>query len=439
MNDPRRLRERPDLARRGIESRSGRYLPHLEEFLGLDGSALALQREAESLRARRNALSEQVGKAKASGQETVARELMAEVSRLKATLKAKEAELEALASRQRESLLNVPNLPHESAPIGKSDADNRELRRSVVRPADYDFKPLDHQSLGERLGIFDPAAAARLSGARFALLWGQGARLERSLISFMLDLHARRHGYIEVWPPYLLRPEILEGTGQLPKFKEDMYRTVSCDEEGSRELYLVSTAEIPLTNLVRERILDGSRLPLRFMAFTPCFRQEAGSYGKDTRGLIRVHQFDKVELVWVTRPEDSIAALEELTRHAEAVLAELEIPYRVIELCTADLPFSACKAYDLELWMPGEGRYREVSSCSHCSDFQARRMSARFRRAAGSTPEFVHTLNGSGVAAGRVFAAILENFQRKDGSVDIPKALRPYFGADELVAQEKPI
>jgi len=434
MNDPRLLREEPERARKGMRDRSGGSSAQLEEFFALDEDYRTLLKETEDLRAKRNASSERVGKAKREGDAALAERLMGETGSLKEEARRKEERLAPLSEKMRDRLLGLPNLPHPTVPVGKTEADNVEKRKGgpPVRPPG--FKPLDHQTVGEKLGILDPAAAAKLSGSRFSLLRGAGAKLERAIISFMLDLHTTRHGYAEVWPPYLVRPEILEGTGQLPKFREDMYATKPSgpDAKEAGELFLISTAEVPLTNLVRDSILDEAKLPLRLTAYTPCFRQEAGSYGKDTRGLIRVHQFDKVELVWIARPEDSMAALETLTGHAEAVLSALEIPHRVVELCTADLGFASCKTYDLEVWMPSEGRYREISSCSNCWDFQARRMNARFRRGPKAPPEFVHTLNGSGVAAGRTLAAILENFQREDGSVAIPKALRPYFGADSL-------
>jgi len=433
LNDPKLLREKPDEARRGIQNRSGRYLPYLEDFLKLDGDHRSLLQEVEALRSKRNAASQEIGKAKAAKDEAKAKALMDEVAGLKATMPEKEKALEAASAKIREALMSIPNLPHATAPIGKSEAENVQRRLGPLQAKPFDFKPLDHQSVGEKLGILDIAAAAKLSGSRFALLRGAGARLERAIATFMLDLHTQKHGYTEIWPPYLVRPEIAEGTGQLPKFADTMYATKSSADDGkSHDMYLIPTSEVPLTNLVRDEILDGAKLPLKMTAYTPCFRQEAGTYGKDTRGIIRVHQFDKVELVWITRPEESMKALEELVGHAETVLRELEIPYRVIELCTADIGFGACKTYDLELWLPSENRYREVSSCSNCWDFQARRMNARFRTDPKSPPQFVHTLNGSGLAVGRVFAAILENFQRKDGSVEIPKALRPYFGADAI-------
>ncbi|MDE2039095.1 MAG: serine--tRNA ligase [Elusimicrobia bacterium] len=431
MIDPAIIRCEPDRARSGLKARGGRYLPAFEQAAKLDAERRAMSAEVERLRAQRNAASQRIGKAKADKDETLARTLMGEVAEGKRRLAELEAELAPLAERARLALLGLPNLPHESVPVGTSEADNVVLR-SGLEPRAPGFKPLDHQTLGETLGILDFAAAAKLSGSRFALWKGAGARLMRAITAFQLDRHVKA-GYLEVSPPCLVRPEILEGTGQLPKFEADLYKTMNGEADKASPLYLIPTAEVPLTNLVRDEIVPSQRLPMKLTAYTPCFRQEAGSYGKDVRGLIRNHQFDKVELVWITRPEDSLQALEQLTRDAEAILAELELPHRVLSLCTADLSAASRKTYDLEVWMPSEKRYREISSCSDCGDYQARRMSARFKRDAKASPEFVHTLNGSGVAVGRLFAAILENYQQSDGSVLIPKALRPFFGSDAIV------
>ena len=430
MIDISLARKDPERVRKGLKDRGGRYLPAFEEFVAQDARHRVVLGEVEQLRAKRNSSSQAIGKAKAAKNEAEAARLMAEVADLKGGLSAGEESLAKLSETLRQAALGLPNLPHESVPIGTSEADNKAVR--VGRePTEYDFKPLDHQSVGERLGILDMAAGAKLAGSRFALWRGAGARLMRSIISFQLDLHSRA-GYQEIWPPALARPEILEGTGQLPKFEADLYKTVTTEGDKRHDLFLIPTAEVPLTNLAREQILAAQALPMKLTAYTPCFRQEAGSYGKDVRGLIRNHQFDKVELVWITRPEESLAALDRLTADAEAVLTTLELPHRVIELCTADLGFASRKTYDIEVWMPSESRYREISSCSDCGDFQARRMNARFRRDAKALPEFVHTLNGSGVAVGRLFAAILENFQSQDGGVAIPKALVPYFGAESM-------
>jgi seryl-tRNA synthetase len=382
------------------------------------------------MRSRRNSLSQDIGKAKASKNEIKAQELMAEVSQLKTQMTTYEAELAQAEQALSQLSLEIPNLPHESVPIGADETSNPVVRVSV-QPPHFSFPPADYQAIGEKLQILDIPLATKLSGSRFALWKGQGAKLLRALGNFLLDRHEKR-GYLEVHPPLLVRPEIMQGTGQLPKFEADMYKTVNSEGDKTQTLYLISTSEISLTNMVRDEILDISRLPIKMTALTPCFRQEAGSYGKDVRGVIRNHQFDKVELVWVTRPEDSFAALEQMTTDAQSVLAELELPYRVIHLCTGDMGFAAQKTYDIEVWMPSENRYREISSCSNCSDFQARRMNARFRRDPKSSPEFVHTLNGSGVAVGRLAAAILENFQTADGEVILPKALVPFYGSDRL-------
>ncbi|MBI5630465.1 MAG: serine--tRNA ligase [Elusimicrobia bacterium] len=425
MMDAGLARKEPNKVRSGLAKRGGRCLPAFEEWLKADAAHHKLLAQVEGLRSQRNASAQLIGKAKALKDEPEVQRLLQESARLKENMSSLEAELASEGAICRQALLGLPNLPHDSCPAGNSEADNPVVRQGRP-PRPMDFKPLDHQSVGEKLGWLDFVGAAKLSGSRFALWRGEGARLMRALVSFQLDRHVKA-GYLEVWPPYLVRPEILEGTGQLPKFEADLYRTGASDGEKSHDLFLIPTAEVPLTNLVRGEILPAESLPMKMTAYTPCFRQEAGSYGKDVKGLIRNHQFDKVELVWITKPEDSLLALEVLTRDAEAVLKDLEIPYRVIELCTADIGFSARKTYDLEVWMPSEGRYREISSCSDCGDFQARRMNARFRRELKKAPELVHTLNGSGVAVGRLFAAILENFQQKDGSVRIPGALAPYF------------
>ena len=434
MIDANLLRKEPERARAGIAARGGRYSPSLEELLSLDAEHRKALTDVEALRAQRNAASQAIGKAKAAKNEAEAQRLLAEVAGLKEKMAALETRLEPLAQKAKALALSIPNLPHESVPRGKDENDNKEVRR-VGEPRAFDFQPLDHVALGEdKLKLFSTAEGAKLSGSRFALWSGAGARLMRAIINFQLDLH-HRAGYVEVHPPVLVKPEILEGTGQLPKFEADLYKTTTADGEKAQELYLIPTAEVPLTNLVRGAILPpAAPLPLKYASYTPCFRQEAGSYGKDVRGLIRNHQFDKVELVWITRPEESLDALERLTRDAEAVLQALELPYRVILLCTGDMGFASRKTYDIEVWIPSEKRYREISSCSDCGDFQARRMDARFKRDAKSGTEFLHTLNGSGVAVGRLFVAILENFQQKDGSIAVPKALRPYFGADQIPA-----
>jgi seryl-tRNA synthetase len=318
--------------------------------------------------------------------------------------------------------LDIPNIPHESVPEGTGEEDNAEIRR-WGEPTAFDFEPKDHVDLGEGLGLLDFETAAKLTGSRFSVIQGPLARLHRALIQFMLDTHTRAHGYCEVYVPYLVNADSLRGTGQLPKFEEDLFRTA-----GEQAFYLIPTAEVPVTNLVRDTIVDAEALPLRFTAHTPCFRSEAGSYGKDTRGMIRQHQFEKVEMVQLVRPQDSWAALEELTGHAEAILQQLELPYRVVTLCTGDIGFSAAKTYDLEVWLPGQQKYREISSCSNFEAFQARRMQARWRNPETGKPELLHTLNGSGLAVGRTLVAIMENCQQADGSIRVPAALQPYMG-----------
>jgi seryl-tRNA synthetase len=336
-----------------------------------------------------------------------------------------EADLERVQAESDQWLMGLPNLLHDSVPEGRDESANVEVRRHGT-PREFDFQPADHVDVGTRLGGLDFEAAARISGARFMVLRGSLARLHRALAQFMLDLHTSEHGYQEIYAPYLVSAAALTGTGQLPKFEQDLFKV-----DGERPFYLIPTAEVPVTNLVREQILTAEQLPLRFVAHTPCFRSEAGAAGKDTRGLIRQHQFDKVELVHVVKPADSYAALEQLTSHAEEVLKRLELPYRVLALCSGDMGFGSAKTYDLEVWLPGQGKYREISSCSNCEAFQARRMQARWRNPETGKPEPVHTLNGSGIAVGRAMVAILENYQNADGSVTVPTALRPYMGGQE--------
>ncbi len=392
-------------------------------FEALDAARKARQTEMQDIQAKRNASSKQIGILKSKGEDTTA--IMAEVADLGAQLSAAEASYHAVQDELDAWLLTIPNLPHESVPAGRDETENVEVRR-VGTPRAFDFTPKDHIDIGTPLGL-DAEAGAALAGARFTVLRGSIARLHRALAQFMLDMHTQQHGYTEHYTPYIVNPEILLGTGQLPKFADDMYRVVCGGDENAKEQYLISTSEITLTNTVRDRVLSLKDLPLRMTAHSPCFRSEAGSYGKDVRGLIRQHQFDKVEMVQIIRPEDSYATLEEMTTHAEAVLKALELPYRVITLCTGDMGFSAAKTYDLEVWLPAQNTYREISSCSNCEDFQARRMKARFKDEDGKN-KLVHTLNGSGVAVGRALVAVLENHQNADGSVTIPVALRPYLG-----------
>jgi len=394
-------------------------------FETLEASRKDLQVRTQELQARRNAASKQIGIAKGKGEDTAP--LLAEVAGLGDEVKRLEGELERVQNELRDFLLNLPNLSHESTPVGSSPEDNVEVRRWGT-PPEFHFKPKDHTDIGEGLGLLDFPMAAKLSGARFSFLRGDLARLHRALAQFMLDTHTREHGYTECYTPYIVNADTLVGTTQLPKFEADMFSVKKGGTEGEGEtLYLISTSEITLTNTVRDEILDAAKLPIKLTSHTPCFRSEAGSYGKDTRGMIRQHQFDKVELVQVVHPEKSYEALEELTGHAEVILQRLGLPYRVVALCTGDIGFASAKTYDIEVWLPGQSAYREISSCSNCEAFQARRMQARFRNAQGK-PELVHTLNGSGLAVGRTLVAILENYQQGDGSIEVPEALRPYMG-----------
>jgi seryl-tRNA synthetase len=412
------------LAKRGITVDGAR-------FEALERERKAIQTRTEQLQAARNALSKQVGAAKRAG--TDAADMLREVAGVGDALKGLERELDSVQAKLRDFLLDLPNLPHPSTPDGTSADDNVEVRRAGS-PRRFDFAPKDHADLGEALGQVDFTTAAKLSGARFTFLRGDIARLHRALAQLMLDTHTREHGYTECYTPYIVNAPTLVGTTQLPKFEADMFlvRKGGQAEGDGDTLYLISTSEITLTNSIRDEILPADRLPIRLTAHTPCFRSEAGSYGKDTRGMIRQHQFDKVELVQVVRPDESYAALEQLTQHAEVILQKLELPYRVMALCSGDIGFAAAKTYDLEVWLPAQNAYREISSCSNCEAFQARRMQARFRNAQGKT-ELVHTLNGSGLAVGRTLVAIMENYQRADGSIEIPAAVRPYMSGQQLI------
>jgi seryl-tRNA synthetase len=405
------------------------YTLDVAAFEQLEARRKRIQTETQELQARRNQLSRQVGQAKAKGED--ASSLMAEVSGQAERLKRLEADLQAVQEELAQFLLNVPNVPHDSVPVGRSPEDNPEVRR-WGEPRRFEFAVKDHVDLGAGLGQLDFDTAAKISGTRFVLMKGALARLHRAIAQFMLDVHANEHGYTEVYAPYLVNAASMRGTGQLPKFEEDLFKVprLAQDEDGrpprDTSLYLIPTAEVPVTNIVRDEIVAGGDLPLKFVCHTPCFRSEAGSYGKDTRGMIRQHQFDKVELVQIVQPERSYEALEELTGHAEKILRRLDLPYRVVTLCTGDMGFSAAKTYDIEVWLPGQDTYREISSCSNFEAFQARRMQARFRNEKGK-PELAHTLNGSGLAVGRTLVAVMENYQRADGGIDIPEALRPYM------------
>ena len=401
-------------------------------FSALEAERKTLQTRTEELQARRNSLSRQIGQNKGRGEDSAA--LMAEVAGIADEMKAGADRLEAILAELQAQLMSLPNLPHDSVPVGADESANAEVRRWGL-PGVYDFSVKDHVDLGAPLGL-DFELGAKLSGARFSFLKGPIARLHRALAQFMLDVQTVEHGYTECYTPYIVNREILEGTGQLPKFKDDMFWVLRGGDESQPEQYLISTSEISLTNSVREQIQRAEDLPIKLTAHSPCFRSEAGSAGRDTRGMIRQHQFDKVEMVQIVAPEHSEATLEQMVGHAEAILQQLELPYRVVLLCTGDMGFGATKTYDLEVWLPAQQTYREISSCSNCGDFQARRMQARFRRSgskADSKPELVHTLNGSGLAVGRALVAVLENHQQADGSIRIPAALRPYLRGDEFL------
>ncbi|MBX6322315.1 MAG: serine--tRNA ligase [Rhodospirillaceae bacterium] len=424
MLDLRWIRDHPDELDRGLARRG--LPPAADAVLDLDGRRRQAQTRLQELQARRNERSRLIGVAKSKGED--AAPLMTEVAALKDEMQAVEAEEQAAAAALDRVLEGLPNLLAEDVPDGPDAGANVELRR-VGEPPRFDFAPRQHFEIGEQLGLMDFAAAAKISGARFVVLRGQLARLERALAAFMLDLHTREFGYREIAPPLLVRDNAVFGTGQLPKFAQDLFRTTD-------GYWLIPTAEVPLTNLVADEILDETILPLRLTAHTPCFRSEAGAAGKDTRGMIRQHQFSKVELVSITRPEDSSAEHERMLGCAEAVLQRLGLPYRVVVLCSGDTGFSARKTYDIEVWLPGQQAYREISSCSNCGDFQARRMKARCRRPGEKGTRFVHTLNGSGLAVGRTMIALLENCQRRDGTVLLPEALRPYMGGDEVITPD---
>ena len=423
MLDPKLLRSDPaavaaNLARRGFKL-------DVERLGSLEETRRKWQLRVDELRNERNVHAKSVGKAKAQGQDIAP--LLKQVETLGEELAAAESELTKVQSELDEITLGIPNLLNDSVPEGRDESANVEVRR-WGEPRTFDFKPRDHVEIGESLKQIDFAAAGKISGARFSVLSGPIARLQRALIQFMLDLHTGEHGYRELYVPYLVNAQSMTGTGQLPKFEADLFAV-----QGEHKLYLIPTAEVPVTNLVRDTIVDAAELPLRFVAHTPCFRSEAGSYGKDTRGMIRQHQFEKVELVHIARPQDSYAEHELLTKNAEEVLKRLELPYRVVALCAGDIGFGSAKTYDLEVWLPGQSAYREISSCSNFEAFQARRMQARWRNPETGKPEPLHTLNGSGVAAGRALVAILENYQQQDGSVVVPEVLRKYMGGIEVI------
>jgi len=421
MLDTKFIRDNLDQAEAALVTRGGNLT--LAGFRELDVKRRSLLTESETLKALKNSTSEEIAKVK---DKSTVKDKIAEMKEVSAKIKVLDDELKIVEEEFTNLLMTVPNLPHPTTPVGKSEDDNVVVR-SWGTPPVFGFEPKAHWDIGEALGILDFERAAKITGARFCLSKGAGARLERALISFMLDLHTAEHGYTEVLPPFMVNRASMTGTGQLPKFEEDLFRLVDPD------FFLIPTAEVPVTNIHRDEILKKSDLPISYTAYTPCFRREAGSHGKDTRGLIRQHQFNKVELVKFVHPDESQAELEKLTGHAEKVLQLLELPYRVLALCSGDIGFSACKTYDLEVWLPGQGLYREISSCSSFGDFQARRAGIRFREEEKSKPEFVHTLNGSGLAVGRTLVAILENCQQADGSVVIPAVLRPYMGGLEKI------
>jgi seryl-tRNA synthetase len=426
MLDPAYVRDHTDEVRKGLLARGLDADAVLSPFTALDARRKALIVEVEGLKREQNASGEEIAKAKREGRDMS--EVFAANKARGQRIKELEAELDDVEGQRTELLMTVPNLPHASVPVGTSSEDNQIVRRHGT-PRAFEFEPKPHWEIGQALGILDFERAARMSGARFSVLQGAGAKLERALINFMLDLHTREHGYTEFVPPFLVNADALRGTGNLPKFEQDLFKIA-----GDWDLYLIPTAEVPLTNLHRTEILDGRQLPLRYTAYTPCFRSEAGSYGADVRGLIRQHQFDKVELVKFTTPEQSFDELESLTANAEEVLKRLDLPYRTVVLCTGDMGFASAKTYDIEVWLPSQKTYREISSCSNTMAFQARRANIKFRPDGTKKVEHVHTLNGSGLAVGRTLIAILENYQERDGSVTIPPALRPFMGGLERIS-----
>ncbi len=425
MLDLKYIKSNLDSVKKGMEKRGANI--DFSNFLENEEKRKALLLNIEELRHQRNVVSDDIAQMKKSGQD--AQPSIDKMRTVSETIKNLDKDLTAVELAIHDFLVALPNLPHDDVPNGKDDTQNR-LEKSIGTPKKFDFKIKDHADIGEDLGIIDLARAAKLTGSRFPLYLGSGARLERALINFMLDIHTTEHGYKETLPPFIVNKTTMTGTGQLPKFEEDLFKLEGLD------YYLIPTSEVPVTNIYAREILDEASLPIKFTAYTPCFRSEAGSYGRDTKGLIRQHQFNKVEMIKLTTPETSFDELESLLANAETILARLELPYQVVTLCTGDLGFSATKTYDLEVWMPGQDKYREISSCSNCLDFQARRANIRFKRPGQKKPEFCHTLNGSGLAVGRTFAAILENYQQADGSVIIPDALVPYMGGQKVIENE---
>ena len=428
MIDPAILRDNLESVRTALSNRGVEMTSELEELAALESHRRRLLPELEGLKREQNTAGDEVARAKRQHLDTTK---IQEASRARAQqIKQKSVELDSIEQRRNRGLLTVPNLPHESVPVGKSAADNLEVRR-VAAPRTFTFKPEAHWDLGPALGVIDFERGTKIAGARFTVLVGAGARLARALINFMLDLHTKQHGYTEIEPPFMANTASLTGTGNLPKFEADLFKIA-----GDWDLYMVPTAEVPLTNMHRGEILDGRQLPIRYTAYTPCFRSEAGSYGADVRGLIRQHQFDKVELMVFTTPEESYNELERLTGNAEEVLKRLELPYRTVLLCSGDMGFASAKTYDIEVWLPSQQTYREISSCSNTEAFQARRANIKFREGGSGKAEYAHTLNGSGLAVGRTLIAILENYQEEDGSVTIPAALRPYMDGLERITRQ---
>lgn len=424
MLDPKCFRQDLDQTAQQLQRRG--YVLDVKRIAELEEQRKQIQIKTQDLQTERNSKSKRIGQAKAKGENI--QPLLDEVAHLGDALKAAEEELAAIQAKLDELLMTIPNIPHASVPAGKDENDNAEMRK-WGQPKTFAFGAKDHVDLGEQLGQLDFETASKITGSRFAVMNGQVARLHRALIQFMLDLHTGEHGYTETYVPYLVNADSLRGTGQLPKFEEDLFKL-----NGEQTYYLIPTAEVPVTNIVRDVIVEANYMPRKFVCHTPCFRSEAGSYGKDTRGMIRQHQFEKVELVQIVKPDDSYRAHEELTAHAEEVLKRLELPYRVMLLCSGDMGFSAAKTYDLEVWLPGQGKYREISSCSNFEAFQARRMKARWRNPETGKPELVHSLNGSGLAVGRTLVAVMENYQQADGSIVVPDVLRRYTGFD-LIAR----
>jgi seryl-tRNA synthetase len=423
------VRDNLPLVEEKLRQRGMKPAEVLKNFAQIDAQRRQAITSAETMKAQRNRATEEIAKLKKSGQDASA--LIAETKELREQVEELGKAAEEYETRLQQILAGIPNIPHPSVPVGKNAGDNVEVRRWGTLPT-FDFAPKPHWEIGEQLGVLDLERAAKITGARFAVYWDLGARLERVLANFMLDLHTREHGYTEVLPPYMVNSESMYGTGQLPKFAADSFKV----PHGDKDLWLIPTSEVPLTNLYRDEVLDAAQLPVSLTAYTPCFRSEAGSYGKDVRGIIRQHQFQKVEMVKFTRPEDSFEQLEKLTNNAEEVLQKLGLHYRVVALSTGDIGFSAAKTYDIEVWLPGQQLFREISSCSNFESFQARRANIRYRPVGKNKTEFVHTLNGSGLAVGRTWVAIVENYQQADGSVQIPEALRPYMGTDRLTPRK---